>query len=433
MQKIECPQIRETLYQEKLENGLEVFIIPKKKIQKKYVIFGPHFGSIDNHFIIPKTGEEVSIPDGVAHFLEHKMFEQQDGTDSLYTLMGLGIDANAYTTNDHTAYLFECTDHFYEGLDILMDYVQHPYFTDKNVEKEKGIIGQEIMMYNDDPGWQLYINMMDCLYQENPIKIDIAGSIESISHITPEVLYQCYNTFYNLSNMVLVVCGDFEPEKLLIEIQKRLLKTEKQEAIKRFYPNSHFKIHKKQTQKEMPISMPIFMIGYKDKITDQKNAVKRHIAIEILLNLLVGESSDLYCQLYQEGKLLAPLEFDYEFSEQYAHLLISGQAQKPEEVYQAIQQAIYTVIEKGISEEDFQRIRKKIYGGYVADYGNVANIGRMFFADAMKQINSFSYMTEFQKIDREFVMSILKEVFREDNSAISMIQPLKKSKKSDKR
>ena len=162
MKIIESLKIKEKAYIEKLENGMKVIIIPKKNTKKKYVIWGTHFGSIDNRFIMPKTNEEVFIPDGVAHFLEHKMFEQPDGTNSLDKLMALGIDANAYTTNDHTAYLFECTDYFDAGLDELMDYVQHPYFTAENVEKEKGIIGQEINMYDDDPGWQLYMHIMDC-------------------------------------------------------------------------------------------------------------------------------------------------------------------------------------------------------------------------------------------------------------------------------
>src|SRR5699024_8919987 len=236
MKIIESLKIKEKEYIEKLDNGMTVIIIHKHNLDKKYIIWGTHFGSIDNRFIMPKTGEEVFIPDGVAHFLEHKMFEQPDGTNSLDTLMALGLDANAYTTNDHTAYLFECTDNFYEGLDELMDYVQHPYFTDENVEKEKGIIGQEINMYDDDPGWQLYMNIMDCLYKDNPIKLDIAGSIESISKITPDVLYKCYNTFYHPSNMVMVLCGDFEPEKLLQEVKNRLIPKENQGEIKRIYP-----------------------------------------------------------------------------------------------------------------------------------------------------------------------------------------------------
>lgn len=423
MQEIKCPQIGEKMYAEELENGLKIMIIPKKNINKKYIMFGPNFGSIDNRFIMPGTGEEVFIPDGVAHFLEHKMFEQKDGTDSLYSLMALGIDANAYTTTDHTVYLFECTDHFDEGLDILMDYVQNPYFTDKNVEKEKGIIGQEIMMYDDDPGWQLYVSTMDCLYKENPIKIDIAGSIESISKIDPEVLNKCYKTFYNPSNMVITACGDFEPKELVKKIKEKLIKKERQGEIKRIYPTSDFAINKKYSEKIMPISMPIFMIGYKDKIiTDKEEKVRRHIAIEILLNLIIGESSELYTKLYDEGKILGIPDFDYEFSDQYAHVLVSGRANKPEYIYEKFKNSIKELIENGISQEDFKRIKKKIYGNYVSEYNDVSSIARMFFADSMKKINSFSYITKFEEIDEKYTRNVLEEVFKEENAVLAIIK-----------
>lgn len=175
-----------------------------------------------------------------------------------------------------------------------MDYVQHPYFTEENVEKEKGIIGQEIGMYDDDPGWQLYMNAMDCMYKENPIKIDIAGTVESISKITPDVLYKCYNTFYNPANMTMVVCGDFEPEKLLEEIKKRLIKKENQGEIKRIYAKEEKEINQKEKEVSMELSNPLFLIAYKDNVENKENFVKRHIAIEILLNMIIGKSSELY-------------------------------------------------------------------------------------------------------------------------------------------
>ena len=423
MQKVECSQIEEKLYTEELENGLKVLIIPKKNTRKKYVIWGTHFGSIDNKFVSPETGEIISVPDGVAHFLEHKMFEQENGRDSLYEMMALGIDANAYTSNNHTAFLFECSDHFYEGLDILMDYVQHPYFTEQNVEKEKGIIGQEIMMYEDDPGWQLFMNAMDCLYKENPIKIDIAGSIESISQITPEILYKCYNTFYHPSNMILVVCGNFEPEKILKEIKNRLVKNVKQQEIKRIYPSSETKINKAYAEKHMPISMPIFMIGYKDKILeDKKEAIKRQIAVEMLLNLLIGESSNLYTELYNKGKVFGPLDFDYEFSSQYAHALLSGQAINPEEICKKFQDEIDKMCKNGINMQDFIRIKKKIYGEYVMEYNEVSSTAKMFLSDYINGINSFDYIEEFKNIKKEYLEKILKEIFKKENSVLSVVK-----------
>ena len=423
MKIIESSKIKEKAYIEKLENGMDVIIIPKKNAIKKYAIWGTHFGSIDNHFIMPTTGEEVYIPDGVAHFLEHKMFEQPNGTNSLDTLMALGIDANAYTSNDHTAYLFECTDNFYEGLDELMDYVQHPYFTEENVEKEKGIIGQEIGMYDDDPSWQLYINAMDCMYKENPIKIDIAGTVESISKITPDVLYKCYNTFYNPSNMTMVVCGDFEPEKLLNEIKKRLVPKENQGEIKRIYAKEETEINKKETEVKMELSNPLFLVGYKDATKNKENLVKRHIAIEIILNMLIGKSSELYKKLYEENILLSEPNFDYEFNNEYAHVTIYGQSKNPRRIYEEITKQVEKYIKNGLDEEHFKRIKKKIYGDYAIEYNSVADIARMFLADKMKGINSFDYIEEFNTVTKEYTEGILKEVFNEKNEILSIVNP----------
>ena len=425
MKVIESMKIKEKAYIEKLENGLTVIIIPKRNASKKYVIWGTHFGSIDNRFIMPKTGEEVFIPDGVAHFLEHKMFEQPDGTNSLDTLMALGIDANAYTTNDHTAYLFECTNNFYKGLDELMSYVQNPYFTDENVEKEKGIIAQEIKMYDDDPGWQLYMNALDCMYKENPIKIDIAGTVESISEITPDVLYKCYNTFYNPSNMTMVVCGDFEPEELLQEIKKRITKNESQGEIKRIYPSKEKEINMPYKETEMEVSMPIFAIGYKDNeaLEDNKEQiVKKHIALEILMHMIIGKSSDLYQDLYKAGDLLSEPDMSYEFSNEYAHVIITGQSKNPEKIMQNIKQRVEKLKTEGLDNEHFERIKKKIYGDYVVEYNSVADIARMFLADTMKQINSLDYIEEYNSVTKEYTEEVLKNVLKEDNMVFSVVK-----------
>lgn len=422
MKEINCEKIKEKAYWEKLENGLEVIIIPKKNINKKYIMYGTRFGSIDNRFIMPKTHEEVFIPDGVAHFLEHKMFEQPNGTNSLDTLMALGIDANAYTTTDHTAYLFECTNHFEEGLDELMDYVQHPYFTDQNVEKEKGIIGQEITMYDDDPGWQLYLGAMDCIYKNNPIKIDIAGSIESISKITPDVLNKCYNTFYNPSNMAMVICGDFEPEKLLEEVKKRLIDKKANGEIKRIYPVEKEDIVKEKIEQNMDVSQPLFAIGIKDKLADTKERVRKHIAIEILLNMIIGKSSNLYKELYDEGLLFAVPSLDYEFARGYAHILITGQSTEPEKVYEKFKKTVAEMKASPINSNEFNRIKKRIYGDYVKEYNDVEDIARMFLSDYFKEINSFDYLEEISTINEQYVEQIVNQVFDDKKMVISVIK-----------
>ena len=422
MKVIENTRIKEKAYYEELDNGLKVIIIPKENTNKKYVIWGTNFGSIDNRFIIPGTNEEAIIPDGVAHFLEHKMFEQENGRNSLDVLMSLGLDANAYTTNDHTAYLFECSsDKFYQGLDELMDYVQNPYFTDENVEKEKGIIGQEIMMYDDDPVFKLYLNTMDCLYHKNEVKLDIAGTIDSISGINPDVLYKCYNTFYHPSNMVLAVCGDFKPEELLEEIKKRLKNVKKQEEIKRIYNEEEKSINKKFKEQKMEVSMPLFMIGIKDNELNSDDLVKKHLAIEILLNLIIGKSSNLYKKLYDDGCLLGEPDLEYEFSKRYAHILVYGQSKKYEKIYDEFKKEVASFKKNGLNTEDFERIKRKIYGDYVTEYNSVGNIARLFMTDAFKGINCFDYIDRYNEVTQEYTEHILNQIFKDDMTALSII------------
>lgn len=419
MQIIENSKVKEKLYIEKLENGLTIMIIPKKGVQKKYVIWGTNYGSNDSKFVVPGETQETEVPKGVAHFLEHKMFEQESGVNSLDTLTALGVDANAYTTNDHTAYLFECTENFYPALDELMDYVQHPYFTDENVEKEKGIIGQEIMMYDDYPEWRVYLNALEAMYHEHPVKLDITGTIETISHIDKEILYKCYNTFYNPSNMVMVVCGDFEPEKLLQEIKNRLIDKKANGEIKRIYPEEPEDIVQEKIEQKMDVSQPIFVIGIKDKLADTKERVKKHIAIEILLNMILGKSSKLYKELYDEGLLFSTPSLDYEYATGYAHILITGQSPDPEKVYERFKQ---TVANMKIDSTEFNRIRKRIYGEYIKEYNDVEDIARMFLSDFFKEMNSFDFLEEITVINEEYVEQVLKDVFNDKKMVISVIK-----------
>ena len=422
MKIIENSKVKEKVYIEKLENGLTVMIIPKKGIQKKYVIWGTNYGYNDSKFVVPGEENETEVPKGVAHFLEHKMFEQENGVNSLDALTALGVDANAYTTNDHTAYLFECTENFYPALDELMDYVQHPYFTDENVEKEKGIIGQEIMIYDDYPEWKVYLNAMEAMYHEHPVKLDITGTIETISHIDKEILYKCYNTFYNPSNMAMVVCGDFEPEELLEEIKKRLIDKKANREIKRIYPEEQEEIVKEKIERKMDVSQPLFAIGIKDKLVDTKERVRKHIAIEILLNMIIGKSSKLYKELYDEGILFATPSLDYEFARGYAHILVTGQSPKPEVVFNRFKNIIETMKKSSINSEEFNRIKKRIYGEYVKEYNDVADIARMFLADFFKEINSFDYLEEINTVNEQYAEQILKEVFDDKKMIISVIK-----------
>lgn len=422
MQIIENSKVKEKLYKEKLENGLTVMIIPKKGIQKKYIIWGTNYGSNDSTFIVPGENNVTEVPKGVAHFLEHKLFEQENGVNSLDALTSLGVNANAYTTNNHTAYLYECTNNFYEALDEFMDYVQHPYFTDENVEKEKGIIGQEIMMYDDYPEWKVYLNTLEGMYHNNPVKLDITGTIETISKIDKEILYKCYNTFYNPSNMAMVVAGDFEPDEILEEIKKRLIKHEPNGEIKRIYEDEPEEIVKDKIEQKMEVSKPLYTIGIKDVVPDNNLKVKKHIAIEILLNILIGSSSDLYKQLYEMGNSYSVPSIEYEFDKTYAHILITGQSNDPEKLFDMFKQKVEEIKNNGISKEDFERTKKMIYGEYVKEYNDIVDISRMFLSDYFKGINSFEYIEEINTIYIEFVEQILKEVFNDKKMVLSVVK-----------
>ena len=427
MQVIENLKVKEKLYTEKLENGLTVMIIPKQGVQKKYMIWGTNYGSNDNKFIVPGEKTQTQVPNGVAHFLEHKLFEQENGTNSLDVLTSLGVNANAYTTNDHTAYLFECTDNFYEAMDELMDYVQHPYFTDENVEKEKGIIGQEIMMYDDYPDWRVYLNTIQAMYHNHPIKIDITGSIETISKIDKEILYKCYNTFYHPSNMALVVAGDFKPEEILEEIKKRLISKTNQGEIKRSYPEEPETIVQEKIEQKLEVSQPLYTIGIKDSrekcsMENKNEIVKKHLSIEILLNLLIGRSSELYKRLYNEGILFGQPSLDYEFGKDYAHILITGQSTNPEKLFESFKMEVNKMQEEGIKEQDFERIKKMIYGGYVKEYNDVEDIARIFLSDYFKGINSFDYLEEIEGIHVEYINQVLHDVFKKEKMVISIVK-----------
>ena len=422
MQVIENLKVKEKVYIEKLKNGLTVMIIPKQGIKKKFIIWGTHYGSNDSKFIVPGEEKVTEVPKGVAHFLEHKMFEQENGRNSLDVLSSLGVNANAFTTNTHTAYLYEATDNFYEALDEFMDYVQHPYFTDENVEKEKGIIGQEIMMYDDYPEWKVYLNALEAMYHNHPVKLDITGTIETISHIDKDILYKCYNTFYNPSNMCLVVCGDFVPEDILNEIEKRLIEKKSSGEIKRIYEQEDETIVNPKVDEKMEVSIPLFTLGIKCIPPKQKEKVKTHIAIDILLNMIIGESSNLYQELYKSGVILNMPSFEYEFTDEYAHILITGVSRNPEEFFNKFNQEIQNYINNGINKDDFERIKKMIYGEYIKEYNDVSDIAKMFLTDFMKDVNSFDYIEEITTLDFEHAKQVLIDNFKKEKMVFSVVK-----------
>lgn len=422
MQIIENSKIKEKVYIEKLNNGITIMVIPKK-VQKKYIIWGTNYGSVDNKFLVSTDKEVTEVPDGIAHYLEHKLFEQENGKNSLDVLSSLGVDANAYTTNNHTAYLYECTSNFFEALDEFMNYIQNPYFTDENVNKERGIIEQEIMMYQDYPEWEVYMNAIKAMYKNNPINIDVAGTKETISKIDKEKLYKIYNTFYVPDNMCIAVSGDFNPDEIIEEIKSRMTLKQSNFKVKRIYPEEPKEIVEKKIEKNMNISMPIFTIGYKDN-NFSENIIKKHISIEIILSNILGRSSRLFQKLYEEGKIFSEISFNYEFAPTYAHVLIQGQTLDVDYVVNCIKEEIEILKQKGIKESDFERIKRKIYGEFVREYNDISSISNGFVSNYFRDTNPFDYFEEFDVLSKEYVEEILKEIFVEEYSVLSVINPI---------
>ena len=427
MQIIENSKIKEKLYIEKLDNGLTIMVLPKKT-RKKYIVWSANFGSIDNKFYAP--GEEVItvVPDGIAHYLEHKLFEQENGENSLDVLTSMGVDANAYTTNDHTAYLYECTDNFDSALDEFMDYVQNPYFTDENVEKERGIIEQEIMMYDDYPEWAIYMNAMKCMYKNNEINIDVAGTKETIAKITKEKLYKIYNAFYNPENMIIVLSGDFKPDEIIEKVKSKVTMKSNVSETKRIYNKEQEEIVENYIEKEMNVSIPTVLMCYKDN-NFKEDKVKKDIAIDILGVVLLSKSSKLYEKLYEEGKIFAEPAFSYEFSKTFAHVLIQLQTKNVEEVVTEITKAINELKRVGINNDEFTRAKKRVYGDLIRDYNEVSGIASGIVADYFKGINSFDYFEEFNSINKEYVEMVLKETFLDSKKVVSVIKPKKEEEK----
>lgn len=427
MEKIVNDILKEEVYYEKLQNGLDVYFMPKRGFMKKYAILATNYGSNDLEFVPIGEDKKIRVNEGIAHFLEHKMFEQPDGGDAFDKFSKLGVNANAFTNFTMTAYLFSATENFYESLEHLIDYVQTPYFTDENVEKEKGIIAQEIKMYNDDPDWNVYFNCLKAMYVNYPARIDIAGTVDSIYKITKEELYKCYNTFYNPGNMALFVVGDLDVEKV-IDVTKKSnnYKVDKlSKSIERFYPEEPESVKEKEVIEKFPISMPMFNIGFKDSNVGLKGKelLRKEIVTDILVGMLFKKGSKLYEDLYMQG--LINENFGAGFSSQvdYAFSIIAGDSKEPKKVKEIILDDIEKSKKEGLSKEEFERTKKKKIGSFIKCFDSINFIGNSFISYVFKDINLLDYLDVIKDITFEEVEERLKEHFKEEYCVISIVEP----------
>lgn len=417
----------EELFFGKHSSGLGIYIVPKKDYSKSYAIFGTRYGSVDSKFVVPGETELTEVPDGIAHYLEHKMFDQPDGSNVFDSFSKYGGNANAFTSFNMTAYLFAATSNMKENLATLLDYVQSPYFTEESVQKEQGIIGQEIRMYDDNGGWKVFFNFLNCLYQNHPVRTEIAGTVESISHITADYLYKCYNTFYNLSNMSLVIVGNVNPQEMLEVIEKGVKKNEPfEEDIKKVYPNEPEEIAKPYSEQSLSVSMPMFMMGFKDTDTGYSGAklLKKNIEITILLKMLFGKSSPLYLKLYEEGLINANFSIEYTMQPDYGFSSIDGESKDPKKVYEIIMNEIDRIHKDGLNIEDFNRIKKVVWGNYIRSHNDVENYAVSFMQMLFMDIDYFDYYNVYNTVTFEDVENRFEQHFKKESAALSVINPV---------
>lgn len=383
MNKKYFEQINETLYTETLSNGLQVFLLPKPDYHQIYSLFSTNYGSIDNEFIPLGQEEFVHVPDGIAHFLEHKMFEKEDG-DVFQKFGQQGASANAFTSFTSTSYLFSTTNRLEENLGTLLDFVQQPYFTEATVEKEKGIIGQEIQMYEDDPNWRIFFGILENLYPKHPLHIDIAGTIDSIAEITAEDLYTCYQTFYHPGNMILFVVGNFEPETLMTFIREKQEQKEFPEApaIQRRFPEETQEDICLTNQIKMAVARPKAILGLKglDKLPDSgKEQLKYKTAISLLFQLLIGNTSQNYLSLYNQGLIDYSFGFEFNLERSFHFADFSGDTDRPEELLDAVEKIIRNYAQSPeVTEANLELLKKKILGKYFRSLNSLEYIANQF-------------------------------------------------------
>lgn len=396
-------QINETLYEETLANGLKVFLLPKNEYHKNYGLFSTNYGSIDNEFVPLGSDGCIHVPDGIAHFLEHKMFEKEDG-DVFQKFGQQGAFANAFTSFTKTSYLFSTTANLEENLETLLDFVQSPYFTPETVEKEKGIIGQEIQMYEDDPNWRLFFGILGNLYPQHPLHIDIAGTVESIADITAEDLYTCYRTFYHPSNMTLFVVGNFEPEAVMALIQENQNSKDFVQAkeIQRFFPAEKKEDVISAGVIKMAVAHPKVVLGIKgleELPSDGRELLKYKTSVSLLFQLLLGNTSQNYLQLYNQGLLDDSFGYEFNLDRSFHFADLSGDTDRPEELLEALEAIVKGYrTDPELSQENLTLLKKKMLGKYFQSLNSLEYIANQFTQNLFEGLTLFDMPEVIQEV-----------------------------------
>ncbi|MEG0779878.1 MAG: pitrilysin family protein [Oscillospiraceae bacterium] len=422
MQKTNYDRIGESVYRATLPGGLPLCVIPKEHHAKSYAFFATRYGGMDLRF--QKDGVWRDTPAGIAHYLEHKMFDTREG-NALQELAKNGAEPNAFTSNAITAYFFDSTEHFEENLKILLSFVSEPYFTPESVAKEQGIIGQEIRMIEDNPEWQVYTRMMQALYRTSAARISVAGTVESIAEITADTLYDCHRVFYTPSNMMLCVVGNVDPQRIMDIAYATLPKVSASRPIPRDYgADETGVVAARETSMEMEVSMPTFLAGYQCVPPVGGDAIlKNSLVGDIACDLLLGDSSPLYTRLYDEGLINGSFGGCYEMMPGVAYLYAGGDSRDPAAVQKAITEEAARLVREGIDETYYAQLCKASYGETLRALNSFENIAVTLTEGYFRGFDAYRFPEVFDTITPADIVAFLRENIVESRSVLSTILP----------
>ena len=360
------------------------------------------------------------MPEGIAHYLEHKLFENED-CDVFDLYAKTGANANAFTSFDKTCYLFSCSSHYQESLEILLSFVQSPYFTKESVQKEQGIIGQEIQMCNDDPGWRIFFNTLQGLFHRHPVKIDIAGTIESIAQITPELLYRCYHTFYNLHNMVLSVAGNCKVDEV-VALADKLLKPCEDMQLECIFPEEPMEIVRAETVETAPIGTTMFVLGYKCKPASGLENLKKELLATLALKVLTHVTSPLYQGMLKDGLINETFSTEIFNGDDFFVPMLEGESKDPYAVRERIFAAVEEAAKNGLDETLFENSRKNAYGNLIMKFNNVEAVANLMINSAMSGVAPFDTVTMLSSLTIEDANRWLREELLPQQATLSIMK-----------
>ena len=421
MEKFTYPELSETVYRQVLSNGLHVVVVPRPEFTKKLAYFVTDYGAIHREFSL--DGKKIVAPAGVAHYLEHKMFDMPAG-DVMHQFAALGANPNAFTSYDLTAYYFSCTDKFYDCLRLLLEFVSTPYFTQQSVQKEQGIIGQEIGMNEDNPDTRVFENLMTAMYREHPITVPILGSRESIARITPEVLETCHRAFYRPGNMLLCVVGDVDPEEVETLARQVLPETDTAAVTRKEAWQEEMTCPRELVEETMEVAMPMFYLGFKCEPPELgEQAVRCEAVGDLAAEALFGESSGLYLQMYEQGLIDGSFGGGFETIDGMAMLTASGDSEDPKAVREAILREAQRLCREGIPPEAFLRMKRSALGRRIRDLDSFDSTAFRICAYHFSGFDYFRFPEIYRAVEQTEILEFLQRVVTRQRCSLSVINP----------